>query len=253
MIFPLDINLGVITLPIHLVTDLLAFYIGYKYYAYLRAKSGDHLSTDRRFTIIIGAAVGALLGSRLLAALEDWQQFIAPASLLYYYANKTIVGGIIGGIIGVEVTKKIIKERVATGDIFTLPLMVGLIIGRVGCLLMGVADGTVGNPSSLPWAFDQGDGIARHPTSLYEIIFLIIMFFILKKLSTGVPLKPGIIFRLFIASYLLFRFLIEFIKPVEPILLGLSAIQVASLIFALYYLYALIFVYKYRPFRRLNV
>lgn len=253
MFFPLDIHLGLITVPIHLVTDILSFYLGYKYYAYLRKKEGDHLADDRRFVIIIGAALGALIGSRLLASLENLESFLHPASLIYYYSNKTIVGGIIGGILGVEITKKFLKQKIATGDLFTFPLIFGIIIGRIGCLLTGVSDGTVGNPSNLPWAFDQGDGIPRHPTALYEIIFLAILFFVLKKVSNKTPLKKGILFRLSIASYLMFRFFIEFIKPVENIFLGFSAIQIVSLIFALYYIYTLLFVYKYRPFAHLTI
>ncbi len=248
MTFPFDIHLGLIVIPIHLITDVLSFYFGYKYYDYLRKKEGDHITDERRFLIIIGAALGALIGSRLLASMQSLQSFLHPISFVYYYSNKTIVGGIIGGILGVEIAKKILKHKTATGDLFTFPLILGIAIGRIGCFLTGVSDGTAGNPSNLPWAVNQGDGVLRHPTSLYEIIFLVITFFVLKKISHKVPLKHGIVFRLFIVSYLGFRFLIEFIKPVEPIFLGLSAIQIASLLFAFYYVYTLLFVYKYRPF-----
>lgn len=253
MTFPLDIHIGIIVIPIHLVTDILSFYLGYKYYSYLRKKEGDHITDEKRFIIIVGAALGALIGSRLLGSLENFQSFLHPISFIYYYSNKTVVGGIIGGILGVEIVKKFLKQKTATGDLFTFPLIFGIAIGRIGCLLTGVSDGTVGNPSNLLWAFDQGDGISRHPTSLYEIIFLVVMFFVLKKLSDKVPLKQGILFRLFITSYLIFRFSIEFIKPVEHIFLGLSAIQIACLLFALYYIYTLLFVYKYRPFTRITI
>ncbi len=253
MIFPIDIHIGSIIIPTHLLTDILAFYFGYKYYAHIRKKEGDHINEKNRFTIIIAAALGALIGSRLLASLEHLESFLHPVTLLYYYSNKTIVGGIIGGILGVEISKKFLKQKTATGDLFTLPLILGIIIGRIGCFLTGTTDGTVGNPSNLPWAFDQGDGIARHPTSLYEIVFLIITFFILKRLSNRIPMKQGLIFRLFICTYLFFRFLIEFIKPVEHIFLGLSSIQTFSIVFAIYYCYEILFVYKYRPFRKVTV
>jgi prolipoprotein diacylglyceryltransferase len=39
----------------------------------------------------------------------------------------------------------------------------------------------------------------------------------------------GVLFRLFLIGYLGFRFLVEFIKPSDKPLLGLSAIQIACL------------------------
>ena len=100
-------------------------------------------------------------------------------------------------------------------------------IGRVGCFLTGLADHTCGVHTSLPWGVDFGDG-ARHPAQLYEIAFL---------LALGVALLArlrytafnGELFRLFMLAYLSFRFFVEFIKPGDKPLAGLSAIQVASL------------------------
>ena len=108
-------------------------------------------------------------------------------------------------------------------------------IGRIGCLLTGITDRTVGIASSLPWAFDQGDGIPRHPTSFYEIIFLILLWIFLRRLEKIKNLKNGSIFKIFIFSYLLFRFAIEFIKPVTQIFLGLSVFQIVSLLGLIYY------------------
>lgn len=239
MTFPFDIQFGFIYIPIHLLFEFLAFIIAYKYYQHLRKREGDEMDDDKRFSIIVGAAAGALIGARLLGTLEHLDLFFNPPSILYYYSSKTIVGAIIGGIIGVEITKKIITYTKPTGDLFTLPLILGIIIGRIGCFLTGVSDSTVGIASNMPWAFDQGDGIARHPTALYEIVFLGILFFILHYWSKHKNFPNGSLFKIGIASYLLFRFFIEFIKPVEKIFLGLSVIQIASLIFALYYIYVL--------------
>jgi phosphatidylglycerol---prolipoprotein diacylglyceryl transferase len=36
----------------------------------------------------------------------------------------------------------------------------------------GLAGHTDGNPTTLPWGVNFGDGIPRHPTQLYEIAFL---------------------------------------------------------------------------------
>jgi MYXO-CTERM domain-containing protein len=82
--------------------------------------------------------------------------------------------------------------------------------------------------SSLPWAVDFGDG-PRHPTQLYEIAFLMLLGLALA-LRARRPHFNGELFRLFIFGYLAFRFAIEFLKPRYAPWLGLSAIQVTTLV-----------------------
>ncbi len=48
--------------------------------------------------------------------------------------------------------KRIAGIRSRTGDLFAVPLCVGIAIGRIGCFLAGLADDTYGKPTSLPWA-----------------------------------------------------------------------------------------------------
>ena len=151
-------------------------------------------------------------------------------------AGKTIVGGIVGGIIGVELAKKIAGEKRSSGDLFVFPLILGIGVGRIGCFLTGVKDGTVGNPSSLPWALDQGDGILRHPTALYEILYLVIVWTVLTYAKKYYQLESGILFKLFILLYLSYRLFIEFLKPVTPLIFNLSAIQIVSLVVVMVYL-----------------
>ena len=83
--------------------------------------------------------------------------------------GKLVLGGFIGGTLGVEITKKAIDWTKTTGDPWVPALAVGLIIGRLGCQFSGTWDQTYGIPTALPWAWDYGDGIGRHPTGFYEI------------------------------------------------------------------------------------
>jgi prolipoprotein diacylglyceryltransferase len=98
-------------------------------------------------------------------------------------------------------------------------------VGRVGCLLAGLADDTYGKPSSLPWAVNLGDGIGRHPVQVYEILFLILLGFVV---STKAKLPEGARFRLFLGSYLAWRVAIDFLKP-QPLVAGMNLIQWACL------------------------
>lgn len=245
MSFPFDIVIGPVVIPIHALTELLAFYFGYKLFVHIKKDTQlQPLSPQAEWWIIVGMAAGAFIGSRLIAALENPGLFLDPPSWLYFIGGQTIAGGIAGGILGVEITKKILGVKRRTGDLFVFPLMLGIIIGRIGCFLTGIKDGTVGIASNLPWAFDQGDGIPRHPTSLYEIIFLLILWFFLKKIQQKNILKGGDLFSLFVLGYAAFRFFIEYIKPRQELFLSLSSIQIVVLILVLYYGQYLLRIYK---------
>ena len=104
-----------------------------------------------------------------------------------------------------------------------MPLAVGIAIGRIGCFLSGLPDGTYGTPTSLPWGVDLGDGVARHPTALYESLFMIVLAAVLARVEPHA--RRGDAFKLFMASYLTFRLLVDGIKPGIPLALGLTAIQ----------------------------
>jgi prolipoprotein diacylglyceryltransferase len=150
-------------------------------------------------------------------------------------SNKTIVGGMLGGLVGVEVTKKIIGVKVSSGDLMVYPLILAMIIGRIGCFLAGLKDGTFGVASSLPWAIDFGDGIRRHPTNLYEILFWIVLWLILVLIEQKHTFSNGSRFKVFMISYLIFRLLVEFIKPAYFFPIGLSTIQLVCIAGILYY------------------
>jgi phosphatidylglycerol---prolipoprotein diacylglyceryl transferase len=178
--------------------------------------------------------------------------------------GKTIVGALIFGLISVELMKRYIGVRESTGDLYAIPLALGIAIGRIGCFLTGLSDNTYGTPTTLPWAVNFGDGIPRHPTQLYEIAFLLTLIPILYVILSGVEVSrseasaeskdplhhnsadaparsslkvflPGDAFKFFMVAYLTFRLICDFIKPYPRIFLGLGGIQWACLFALLYY------------------
>jgi prolipoprotein diacylglyceryltransferase len=138
----------------------------------------------------------------------------------------------------VEYAKKRLGVRFNTGDAYVFPLIIGTVIGRIGCFMSGLEDQTYGTATSLPWGIDFGDGITRHPTQLYEAVFMLALGLVLLYRMRR-PYPNGWLFRAFMFAYLLFRFGVEFIKPRFAPYLGLSAIQIASLIGAGYCLWLL--------------
>ena len=79
---------------------------------------------------------------------------------------------------------------------------------------------------------DFGDGIARHPTQLYEIVFLAGLAAVLTRMT---PRREGDVFKAFMVAYLAFRLAIDVLKPDIRLALGLSAIQWACVAGLLYY------------------
>ena len=221
---------------LHLVCEALAFIVAYRYYVRLRRREGDGIADADRMWIVIGAAAGALLGSRLLGALEDPSLLAWDLrSLFTALNNRTIVGGLLGGLFAVELTKHFIGVRQRSGDLFVYPLILGMIIGRIGCAMAGLEDNTYGVASDLPWAMDLGDGVRRHPTDLYEILFLLFLWGALRVVQRRWRLAPGALFQLFLSAYLLFRLVIGSIKPAPDVLWKLGSIQVACVLGLLYY------------------
>ncbi|MDD7885996.1 prolipoprotein diacylglyceryl transferase [Flavivirga sp. 57AJ16] len=220
---------------IHLVLEYLAFFIGFRYYVLLRKKSSDVISSNNRLSIILGAALGALIGSRLVGFLENPLVNISQENIIQLLNTKTIMGGLFGGLLGVEIAKKGIGEIRSSGDLFVLPIILGIFIGRVGCFLSGVNEFTYGTKTTFIFGMDLGDGLLRHPVALYELIFLVFLFFGLKRIRNKSTLKNGDLFKWFMIIYFTFRFFIEFLKPNVFYLFRLSTIQILCLICLLYY------------------
>ncbi|WP_109299309.1 prolipoprotein diacylglyceryl transferase family protein [Aquimarina sp. AU474] len=220
---------------IHLILEYAAFFIGFRYYVYLKKRSNDLISSNNRLSIIIGAVFGAFLGSRIVGFLE-YPVFSSGAAYFISLINaKTIMGGLFGGLLGVELAKKIIGEKQSSGDLFTFPIILGILIGRIGCFFAGTNEFTFGKATSSIFGMDLGDGIARHPIALYEVIFLFILWIVLRRFQGQVKPENGLLFKYFMIAYFLFRFCIEFLKPNIFLILGLSSIQYLCILCMIYY------------------
>lgn len=237
MQFPVSLHIGNSTIPLHVVFEFAAFFIGFRYYLYLRKKQGDLISSSNRLWILIAVIFGALIGSRLVGGLEDISQLrLAQNKWLYFYNNKTVLGGFLGGLMAVELCKKVIGEKYSSGDLYTFPIILALIIGRIGCFTMGVHEETYGTPTTVLLAMNLGDGILRHPVTLYEIVFLIMLWASISMLDKKYSLANGAKFKLFLFSYCTFRLSLDFIKPHYSWPLGLSTIQIVALLGIAYYI-----------------
>jgi prolipoprotein diacylglyceryltransferase len=240
--FPFYFDLGFTKILWHSAFEALGLFTGFRYFVFLRKKQKDPIISTNRIWILIGAIFGALLGSRLVGSLENPQELLASKNiLLYIYSNKTVVGGFAGGWLGVELVKLMIRENQSSGDLFTYPMILGLIIGRIGCFSMGIYEETYGYTTSFFAGMNLGDGLLRHPVTLYEIAFLLCLWMTLLLVEKKYVLVNGARFKLFMIGYMAFRFCLDFIKPHHLLAAGLSAIQLTCLLCLLYYFRTIVY------------
>ena len=240
MTFPVLLHVGPLTLHPHLVFETLGYAIGYLVYRALRARTQDPIPEKTRWIVLTAAAVGAAFGSRVVYWLDDPALTWAHRDeFAFWLGGKSIVGGLLGGWLAVEWAKRRAGETRATGDLYVVPLALGLAIGRIGCFLTGLADHTYGNPTTLPWGVDFGDGIRRHPTQIYESLFALGVAALAYRIGKTRAWPAGVLFLAFVIAYLLYRVALETIKPGPFFYTGLDGIQVACLVGAAYALWRL--------------
>lgn len=237
MDFPLTFHIFGREVLAHPVFETVGIFTAMRYYFYLKRRSPSKTSFNTSAAVLIGATAGTLIGSKLIGNLENPQLLMENFSFIRFWTNNTIVGGLAFGLIGVETAKKIVRHKESTGDLMVFPLILAMIIGRIGCFVTGIYEQTYGLPTDSVFGMHLGDKYLRHPVALYEIAFLILLWIVLKITVHKVKYPSGFIFQLFMLSYFVFRFILDFIKPRTEIIANLGTIQVVCLCVIIYYIY----------------
>src|SRR5262249_50306956 len=193
---------------------------------------------DLASTFVLWAAVGGLIGARVLFLVEEWRAFLDnPWPLLFTGSGFVWYGGLIGGVLGL--TLCIYRHHLSWLDMMDAAapaISLGHGIGRMGCHFAG--DGDWGPPTTLPWGvaypnaivgWDYAPGVRVHPTPLYETIAYVTIFALLWSRRTK-PHQPGAQFGLYLLLAGIARFMLEFVRVNPPLLLGLSQAQLISVV-----------------------
>jgi len=103
-----------------------------------------------------------------------------------------------------------------------VPLIpLALAAGRLGNFINGELWGRPADPSVWPWAmvFPQAhDGIARHPSQLYQLALEGLLLFVILWLYSRRPRAPGTVASLFLIGYGTLRFIAEFAREPDEFL-----------------------------------
>lgn len=172
---------------------------------------------------LLGAFIGAKLGYVFAEGLNDWAGDAFWQRLL---VGKTVVGALLGGYAGVELGKRLIGYRQATGDSFALAVPLGLVLGRIGCLVHGCCRGVACGPHW--WAASDGAGGYYYPAAAAELGFNLAALVVLAVLYRRRVL-PGQLFHVYLIAYGLFRFGHEFVRDTPTLVAGLTGYQLLAL------------------------
>lgn len=222
--YPVLFRLGSLQINSYAFFNTLALITGTV--IYIRLTSSQRKSPEYTMILMAGALAGGFIGAKTIDFILNYKTL---STNFYYYfrpdiGSRTILGGLIGGYLGVLVVKHIYGITEKTGDPFALSAPIAMGIGRIGCLLGGCC---FGKPTD-KWFGIFIAGQYRYPTQVFEMVFDFVLFAALWILRDKMR-NPGDLFKLFVLSYLVFRFLIEFIRT-EPIMWhGLTGYQLISL------------------------
>ncbi len=169
---------------------------------------------DLIFYCVLGVVIGGRLGYVLFYKPGDYLH--KPLEVLYLWeGGMSFHGGLVGVIVILMLfARKRNKSLLEVGDFIAPLIPLGLGAGRLGNFINGEL---WGRPTDVPWAMvfpQSGDGLARHPSQLYEMglegfaLFALVWWFARK------PRRTGQVSAVFLAGYGVFRFLVEYTR--EP-------------------------------------
>ncbi|MCH8278972.1 MAG: prolipoprotein diacylglyceryl transferase [Proteobacteria bacterium] len=163
---------------------------------------------DLLFYGMLGVIVGGRVG---YAVVYGWAQFTSDPLYLFKITEggMSFHGGLAGVIIAMWMYGRKLDLTIWRMTDFVAPIVpLGLGFGRVGNFINGEL---WGKPTDVPWAFVV-DGIARHPSQLYEAILEGFLLFLILWIYSAKPRPYLAVSGLFLLLYGVFRFTVEFYR-----------------------------------------
>jgi phosphatidylglycerol---prolipoprotein diacylglyceryl transferase len=223
------------------------------------------LNTELVWDAFLYVLIGGILGARLWHILLPSESDAAKGLTTLFYLTHPldalaiwkgglgIPGAVIGGALLLYLYCRRAKLSFSTwADVAAPALALGQAIGRWGNF---VNQELYGMPSDLPWAI-RIDPIHRlpefinveryHPLFLYESLWNFLNMGLLLWLDRRPSkwLKDGDLFLIYLVTYPVGRFLLEFLRLDVARVAGINANQTIMLVIAL--LFAMVFIWRHR-------
>jgi len=197
-------------------------------------KRGASVSYDNLFTAALVAIPGGIIVSRMLHVVDMWSYYSTHPGQIIGFSGLTIYGAMLGAVLAIWIYSKFSRFRFGyVMDLVVPGVILAQAVGRVGCTINGCCYGT---ETSLPWGVVYTHpesyaplGVALHPTQLYEIAFLLVVFGVLFWLRRRFQ-PEGSLFLIYLSVYSLWRVGIDFLRDGTSFLFGLHQAQVIGII-----------------------
>lgn len=191
-----------------------AFWLG----GYRARQPGSGWTEEQVSDLIFWGAMGVVLGGRMGYVLfYNFDQFLENPLWLFavWEGGMSFHGGLLGVLVMIWLFgKKHAKSFMQMGD-FVAPLVpIGLGAGRIGNFIGGEL---WGRATDVPWAVvfpRTADGVARHPSQLYEAFLEGVVMFVVLWWFSSKPRPRMAVSALFLIMYGVFRSFVEFFR--EP-------------------------------------
>jgi phosphatidylglycerol:prolipoprotein diacylglycerol transferase len=243
--FP-EIELGPLTLRTFGLMVALGVLIG----AWIAARYAERFGVprDETYRVATWMVLAGIIGSRLTWAATHTDQIENPVDVIAIWEGGIqFSGGFIAALlVGLPFFKKwrkVLRWQVLDG--YALGLSIGLALGRVGCYAVGEHFGSETNfflasrweggvPPDVREPTLDGvpivDGTTFHNTSLYEFLYMVLLFGILGGLvlaarRRGREVAAGTLVGVFIVYYGVLRFLSDAVRVNDEQVAGLTGAQ----------------------------
>lgn len=183
----------------------------------LSIKFKTNFSKEMLNDFVSYAIFGIIIGGRLGHVLfYDWQYYSScPLDIFKLWkGGMSFYGGFLSVIVSTMIfckTRKI--SFLEFIDLWSISVPIGLFFGRIANFVNGELLGT---PSNISWNVVFSDGIARHPSQIYEALLEGVLLFALMMLAANRKLYKikGALSGTFCLGYGTARFISEFFR--EP-------------------------------------
>ncbi|VCU70162.1 Prolipoprotein diacylglyceryl transferase [Pigmentiphaga humi] len=224
---PIALELGPLAIRWYGLMYLVAFVLAWTLGRW-RIRHGKTALTARDLDdLLFYCVLGVVLGGRLGYVLfyKPAYYLVHPLEILeVWHGGMSFHGGLIGVLLVMALfARKRGLRFLQVGDFVATLVPLGLAAGRLGNFINGEL---WGRPGTVPWAmvFPQaGDGLARHPSQLYEVGLEGLLLFAIVWLFASKPRPVGQVSAVFLMGYGLFRFLVEYTREPDSFLGVLAA------------------------------
>lgn len=192
------------------------------------------IEQDHVYNLAIFAVIGGMIFSRLIHVIDRWDYYIQHPSQIIGFEGVGVYGAVIGVLLAIVIYCSVKKLSIwLIADLVSPGSLVGMAVGRVGCILNGCCYGvesdafcsvTYTNPNTYAPL-----NVSVLPTQFFHLIWNLAAFAVLWALRKR--LQPrGNLFLLYLALYAMGDLIIRFFRQGTPWLFGMQQAQLIGIV-----------------------